>query len=55
MGEYLPGNLQERLIELRRTHGYKSQQQLVDALGGIVEKTTYSRIGRGATKTIHHE
>ena len=55
MGEYLPGNLQERLIELRKTHGYKSQQQLVDALGGIVDKTTYSRIESGATKTINNE
>lgn len=55
MSEYLPGSLTERLIELRKTHGYKSQQQLVDALDGFIDKATYSRIESGATRTINNE
>lgn len=55
MGEYLPGDLNERLVELRKTHGYKSQQQLVDALDGFIDKATYSRIENGTTRTINNE
>lgn len=50
MGEYLPGNLQERLRELREAHGYSSRSKLADALG--IDRTTYSRIEKGDTKTI---
>ncbi|MBE5914359.1 MAG: helix-turn-helix transcriptional regulator [Pseudobutyrivibrio ruminis] len=50
MGEYLPGNLQERLRELREANGYKTREKLAEAIG--VNKTTYSRIENGATKTI---
>ena len=50
MGERLPGELHERLRELREEHGYTSRMKLADALG--VDRTTYSRIESGATKTI---
>ncbi len=50
MGEYLPGNLQERLRELREANGYKTREKLAEAIG--VNKTTYSRIENGSTKTI---
>ena len=50
MGEYLPGNLQERLRELREANGYKSREKLAEVIG--VNKTTYSRIENGSTKTI---
>ena len=50
MGEYLPGNLQERLRELRESNGFKSREKLAEVIG--VNKTTYSRIENGATKTI---
>ncbi len=50
MGEYLPGNLQERLRELREANGYKSMEKLAAEIG--VNKTTYSRIENGSTKTI---
>ncbi|MBE5858634.1 MAG: helix-turn-helix transcriptional regulator [Butyrivibrio sp.] len=45
MGEYLPGNLQERLRELREANGYKTREKLAEAIG--VYKTTYSRIENG--------
>ncbi|SEI62954.1 Transcriptional regulator, contains XRE-family HTH domain [Lachnospiraceae bacterium A10] len=50
MGEYLPGNLQERLRELREANGYKTREKLAEEIG--VNKTTYSRIENGSTKTI---
>ena len=50
MGEYLPGNPQERLRELREANGYKTREKLAEAIG--VNKTTYSRIENGSTKTI---
>lgn len=50
MGEYLPGNLQERLRELREANGFKSREKLAEVIG--VNKTTYSRIENGFTKTI---
>ena len=50
MGEYLPGNLQERLRELREANGFKSREKLAEVIG--VNKTTYSRIENGSTKTI---
>lgn len=50
MGEYLPGNLQERLRELRESHGYSSRSKLADALE--IDRTTYGRIENGETKTI---
>ena len=50
MGDYLPGNLQERLRELREANGFKSREKLAEVIG--VNKTTYSRIENGSTKTI---
>lgn len=50
MGEYLPGNLQERLRELRERNGFSSRNKLADELG--IDRTTYSRIEKGTTKTI---
>ena len=50
MGEYLQGNLQERLRELREANGFKSREKLAEVIG--VNKTTYSRIENGSTKTI---
>ena len=50
MGERLEGNLTERLRELREEHGYKSRNKLADVIG--IDRTTYSRIGNGSTKTI---
>lgn len=50
MGERLEGNLTERLRELREEHGYKSRNKLADVLG--IDRTTYSRIENGSTKTI---
>lgn len=50
MSEYLPGNLQERLRELREANGYKTREKLAEEIG--VNKTTYSRIENGSTKTI---
>ena len=50
MGEYLPGNHQERLRELREANGYKTREKLAEEIG--VNKTTYSRIENGSTKTI---
>ena len=50
MGEYLPGNLQERLRELRERNGFSSRNKLADELG--IDRTTYSRIENGKTKTI---
>ena len=50
MGERLEGNLTERLRELREEHGYKSRNKLADVIG--IDRTTYSRIENGSTKTI---
>ena len=50
MSERLPGTLQERLRELREEHGFSSRNKLADVLG--VDRTTYSRIENGTTKTI---
>ena len=50
MGERLPGELHERLRELREEHGYTSRMKLADAIG--VDRATYSRIENGTTKTI---
>lgn len=50
MGEYLPGDLHDRLRELRESNGIKSQQKLAEIIG--VERSTYSRIEGGQTKTI---
>ena len=33
MGEYLPGNLQDRLRELREANGYNSQYKLAEKIG----------------------
>ena len=33
MGEYLPGELQDRLRELREARGIKSQEKLADLVG----------------------
>jgi transcriptional regulator with XRE-family HTH domain len=52
MSEYLPGNLQERLKELREINGY-SQDSLADTIG--VYRTTYGRIESGSTKTINSD
>lgn len=53
MSERLPGNLQERLRELREEHGYSSRNKLADVLG--IDRTTYSRIENGSTKTINSD
>ncbi|MCR5767179.1 MAG: helix-turn-helix domain-containing protein [Lachnospiraceae bacterium] len=53
MGEYLPGNLRERLRELREAHGYKTRQELAEVLG--VNKSTYGRFESGETKTVSSE
>ena len=50
MGEYLPGNLQERLRELREANGFNSRNKLADEIG--IDRTTYGRIENGSTKTI---
>ena len=50
MGERLEGNLTEILRELREEHGYKSRNKLADVIG--IDRTTYSRIENGSTKTI---
>ena len=50
MREYLPGNLQERLRELREANGYATRQELADVLG--IDKSTYGRMENGATKTV---
>ena len=50
MGERLEGNLTERLRELREEHGYKSRNKLADVIG--IDRTTYSRIENGSTKSI---
>lgn len=50
MKEYLPGNLQERLRELREANGYGTRQELADKLG--IDKSTYGRMESGATKTV---
>ncbi|MCR5430980.1 MAG: helix-turn-helix domain-containing protein [Lachnospiraceae bacterium] len=50
MGEYLPGELQDRLRELRDAHGIKSQDKLADLVG--VTRSTYGRVENGQTKTI---
>ena len=50
MGEYLPGELQDRLRELREAHGIKSQENLADLVG--VTRSTYGRVENGQTKTI---
>jgi len=50
MSERLEGNLTERLRELREEHGYKSRNKLADVIG--IDRTTYSRIENGSTKTI---
>lgn len=49
-GEYLPGNLQERLRELRERNGFSSCNKLANELG--IDRTTYSRIENGTAKTI---
>ena len=53
MGEYLPGNLQERLRELREKNGYSTRQELAEVLG--IDKSTYGRIESGNTKTINSD
>ena len=50
MGEYLPGNLHDRLRELREAHGIRSQYKLADKIG--INRSTYSRLESGETKTI---
>ena len=50
MGEYLPGELQDRLRELREARGIKSQEKLADLVG--VTRSTYGRVENGQTKTI---
>ena len=50
MGEYLPGELQDRLRELRDARGIKSQEKLADLVG--VTRSTYGRVENGQTKTI---
>ncbi len=49
MREYLPGNLQERLRELREAKGYTGSR-VADEIG--IDRTTYGRIENGSTKTI---
>lgn len=49
MGEYLPGTLQERLREIRERNKY-GMNDVADKIG--IDRTTYSRIERGITKTI---
>ena len=49
MREYLPGNLQERLRELRESKGYTGSR-VADEIG--IDRTTYGRIENGSTKTI---
>ena len=53
MGEYLPGNLQERLRELREANGFATRQDLAKELG--IDKSTYGRIESGETKTINSD
>jgi len=54
MGDYLPGNLQRRLKELRKVNGYKSQEQLVEAIGkDLITQSTYSRLESGAVDSIN--
>lgn len=50
MGEYLPGDLHDRLKELREAHGIRSQYRLADKIG--INRSTYSRLESGETKTI---
>ena len=50
MGEYLPGELQDRLRELRDARGIKSQDKLADLVG--VTRSTYGRVENGQTKAI---
>jgi len=50
MGERLPGELHERLRELREEHGYSSRAKLADVLG--MDRTTYGRMESGETKTV---
>ena len=45
MGEYLPGELQDRLRELRDARGIKSQDKLADLVG--VTRSTYGRVENG--------
>lgn len=53
MSEYLPGNLQERLRELREENGFSTRQELAEILK--IDKSTYGRIESGATKTINND
>lgn len=50
MGEYLPGNMQQRLKELRIAAGIKSQNKLAEIIG--VDRSTYSRLESGQIQTI---
>ena len=50
MGEYLPGELHDRLRELREARGIKSQEKLADLVG--VTRSTYGRVENGQTKAI---
>ncbi|MBR5637546.1 MAG: helix-turn-helix domain-containing protein [Pseudobutyrivibrio sp.] len=52
MSERLPGNLQERLRELREEHGY-SRNKLADTIE--VDRSRYGRIERGEIKSINSD
>ncbi len=52
MGEYLPGELHDRLRELRDAHGIKSQDKLADLVG--VTRSTYGRVENGQTTDGTH-
>lgn len=52
MGEYLPGDINNRLIELRTRHGF-SKQQVAEALG--INKSTYGRCETGDTRTVNSD
>ena len=52
MSERLPGNLQERLRELREEHGY-SRNKLADTIG--IDRTRYGRIENGSIKSINSD
>lgn len=52
MSEYLPGDINSRLEELRKRHGY-GKSQIAEMIG--INKSTYGRLETSSTQSISRD